>query len=395
MVAIGAAVLALGYFMLSMSGESMVYYALGCIAVGSNLFKANPANMISKMFSKGKGQAKLDGAMTLYYMAINVGSMVSLIISPLLAMYLGYGYAFLVAGLGLTVGLIGYLAMYSKLGVAADDVATYKYIALLVGTIITILLFGLLMSHPLVIFYMVWIVVAISIAGFLRIALKLESTERNRMLVAILMIGGGVLFFVLYAQMGTTLTFLAKNSLVTIIPPSMWQALNPIAIVIASPILALFLYPRWKVSHITKFGVGFILSGLAFAGMYFMQYFASTTGHISSAWLFYCYILQSVGELFISGLGVAMIAELCPRSISGFSMGIWFLSSMLAGPIGAWVGGFTTVASTASNTTHLIAYANTFGVLGVVTLIVAVAFLLSAKSLDKIIGHNEYTEKTS
>ena len=50
------------------------------------------------------------------------------------------------------------------------------------------------------------------------------------------------------------------------------------------------------------------------------------------------------GELLVSALGLAMVAELCPRNRSGFVMGIWFLTMMLAGPIAAWVGGLTAPA---------------------------------------------------
>lgn len=75
---LGAIVLALGYFMtgISLLKPEMIFIALGTIAVGNGLFKANPASLLSKCYPQK--DPRLDGAFTLFYMSINVGSLLSL-----------------------------------------------------------------------------------------------------------------------------------------------------------------------------------------------------------------------------------------------------------------------------------------------------------------------------
>ena len=87
---LGAVVLALGYFMtgLSLLKPDLIFIALGTIAVGNGLFKANPASLLSKCYPPK--DARLDGAFTLFYMSINIGSLLSLSLAPVIAEKFGY-----------------------------------------------------------------------------------------------------------------------------------------------------------------------------------------------------------------------------------------------------------------------------------------------------------------
>src|SRR3990167_1911263 len=96
---LGAVILMLSYVALALSNQQTIFFALAGIAVGNALFKANPSSLISKMYAKG--DAKLDGAMTLYYMAINVGSMLSMAVTPIIARNYGWPLAFSLCSLGL------------------------------------------------------------------------------------------------------------------------------------------------------------------------------------------------------------------------------------------------------------------------------------------------------
>src|SRR5215472_7142718 len=82
MTVVGATILAIGYGLLATPGAP-VFLAFGVIAVGSGLFKPNPANLVSKVYEGNP--AKIDSAFTLYYMAVNVGSSFSQIILPKVA----------------------------------------------------------------------------------------------------------------------------------------------------------------------------------------------------------------------------------------------------------------------------------------------------------------------
>lgn len=153
-----------------------------------------------------------------------------------------------------------------------------------------------------------------------------------------------------------------------------------------TPVLV-WLYKKLPATHVTKFCIGMTLASLAFLVLAIPQY-TSTDGLASPLWMVGTYFFQSVGELLISGLGLAMVAELCPDEMSGFVMGIWFLTSMLSGPIGAWVGALTTPADA---TTHLTAvesmhlYSQVFLKIGLVTFAASLLMWLKRPLLNRYV----------
>ncbi len=116
---LGAMVLALGYALMVIPGEGalFLFFSLGVIVVGNGLFKANAGNMVRKIYEGD--DTKIDSAFTIYYMAVNIGSMVSMLLTPWIKDYfnahyghgLGWHVAFAVSCVGLLVGLTNYLVM--------------------------------------------------------------------------------------------------------------------------------------------------------------------------------------------------------------------------------------------------------------------------------------------
>ena len=201
---------------------------------------------------------------------------------------------------------------------------------------------------------------------YLKVAFGLHGRARTRMLVAFVLILEGIVFFVLYNQMPTSLTFFALHNVNNhvfnfVIPAAEYQALNPLVIMLISPLLAV-LYKKVPGTHVTKFALGMTLCASAFLVLFLPRYTA-INALASPWWMVLSYFLQSTGELLVSALGLAMVAELCPRNRSGFVMGIWFLTMMLAGPIAAWVGGLTAPPQgvTLSAAQSLIIYTGVFG----------------------------------
>lgn len=78
-ITLGAIVMMVGYVLLGLStadhplvGPTLIYIAMGFITVGNGLFKANPSSLLAKIYPEN--DPRLDGAFTMYYMAINLGS---------------------------------------------------------------------------------------------------------------------------------------------------------------------------------------------------------------------------------------------------------------------------------------------------------------------------------
>lgn len=342
---LGAIILMLSYAGLALSNQYTVFYSLAGIIVGNALFKANPSSLISKLYNQG--DAALDAAMTLYYMAINIGAMMSLSITPIVAHTWGWGYAFMLSSIGLLLGIIGYLSFYRYLynvnsPAGQRPLMLWRLSTVIIGSLLAIVIIAQLLEHTLICSIIVYFVVTLAFLYFIYTALKQEARECKRMLVAFILILQGVLFFVLYNQMPTSMTFFAAHNVNNVIwgwhiPPSEYQVLNSFFIVILSPILA-WVYHAFRSTHVTKFCWGMTLCAMSFILLGLPQYFVHH-GLISPVWMVVVYFFQSAGELMISGLGLAMVAELCPPQMSGYVMGVWWLTSMLAGPLGAWVGG--------------------------------------------------------
>jgi POT family proton-dependent oligopeptide transporter len=223
-------------------------------------------------------------------------------------------------------------------------------------------------------------------------AFKIQGLERAKMLVAFALMLQGVVFFVLYFQMPTSLNFFAihnieHNLFGLSVAPEQFQALNPFWIMVASPILAIAynnLGERFAMPY--KFAFGMVLCALSFLVLKFGANFANAEGIMSSNWLVACYAFQSLGELLVSGLGLAMVAQLVPQRMMGFAMGMWFLTSATAAVIAGWVAALTTAPAGLTDANQTLAiYSDVFGKIGYATAIVAVITLMIAPKLTRII----------
>lgn len=393
-IVLGAFMLMLSYAALALATRATIFYALAGIVVGNALFKANPSSLISKLFAKG--DPALDGAMTLYYMAINIGSFFSMALTPIIVESYGWSSAYALCSFGLLLGLLNYYIyrhLLQNLNTEAElRPLCLKRLSLVIGgAVVSLWVVAHLLYHTALCNIIIYVVVIAAFSYFLKIAFSLTGLERTRMIVALVLIGQAVLFFVLYNQMPTSLTFFAMHNVDNVvwgwhIPPAEYQVLNPLVIVIMSPILVP-LYRRWPATHVSKFCIGMSLSAIAFLVLAIPS-FTSTTGYASPAWMVLTYFFQSVGELFISALGLSMVAELCPASRSGFVMGVWLLTAMLSGPIGAWVGALT-VPSGLEPVSALVGmhlYGKVFVDIGVFTSLVAIGMWIARPFLNRLLG---------
>ena len=160
-----------------------------------------------------------------------------------------------------------------------------------------------------------------------------------------------------------------------------------------SPVLAIF-YNRLNRVGIAfatpyKFALGMTCCGVGFLSLYFCRFAYDAQGFVSSGWLVGAYLFQSMGELLVSALGVAMVAELVPQRMTGFVMGAWFLTSAVAGFTGASVASYTAVPGTVQpGLESLMIYTRVFGCIGLLTLLVALLMWLLAPQLNRLMNRS-------
>lgn len=397
-IALGLVTLALGYTALALSSPHTVFWALGLVCVGNGLFKANPSNLLAKCYEDN--DARLHGGFTLYYMAINLGSTVALIAGPSLASSYGYSYAYLLAAIGLVAGLANYVFQYrlvAHVNTEADKrkLSLTHWLSLLLGILVLTWTCAWLLQQVMLTKTLVLYVSSLALVGYFYYMSKENKASRMKMLVALILMIEAVVFFTLYQQMPTSLNLFAVNNVISnvlgiSIDPQSFQALNPLWIILMSPVLAIFYRKIHRKGFFFsvpyKFAMGMTLSGLSFYLLYFTRYFCSETGMVSSWWLVSSYLFQSLGELLVSALGVAMVAELVPAAIAGFVMGIWFLTSALAGFSGAFVASIAAIpANVKPGVDSLLIYTDLFQLIGLVTLGVSVLMWAISPWLSRFI----------
>ncbi|WJV55834.1 dipeptide/tripeptide permease DtpA [Prodigiosinella aquatilis] len=403
-IVLGTMTLAIGYAMIAYSGHNLfwVYAGMATIAVGNGLFKANPAALLSTCYAKD--DPRLDGAFTMYYMSVNIGSFFSMLATPWLAVHYGWNVAFSLSVIGMILTLVNFMfcrKWVKKYGSQPDFVPINirKLLMTLVGIVALICISVWLLHNQLVARWMLAIISLGIILIFARETFRLHGTARRKMIVAFILMIEAVVFFVLYSQMPTSLNFFAIRNVGHSIfgiafEPEQYQALNPFWIMVASPFLAA-IYNKMG-DHLPmphKFAIGMVLCSGAFLVLPWGASMANEQGIVSVNWLIASYALQSVGELMISGLGLAMVAQLVPQRLMGFIMGAWFLTTAAAALIAGNVANLMAVPKNVVDAHESLAiYSHVFLQIGIVTGIIAILMLLTAPKLTRMTQDDHTTE---
>lgn len=398
-IMLGLVVMALGYLALSLANEYSVFYALGLICVGNGMFKANPPNLLSKCYEQG--DPRLHSAFTLYYMSINLGSIFSFFIGPIVSNYFGYSYAYFISFIGILLGIATYyfrIRLVAHINTDADRRIIYMRQWISLGLVITLatIVCAYLLQHVIIAKNLVWVVTLIVVGIYFNYMRRENRKVGLRMLLAFILMVEAVVFFTLYQQLPTSITLFAVHNVhanIFSIPVNSqsFRALNPLSIILMSPILAVFYQKlaqkRFDFSMPYKFALGMTCCGLSFILLYMSRFFHDEYGMVSSGWLVVSYVFQGVGELMVSALGVAMVAELVPAKIAGFVMGMWFLTSAVAGFSGAYVASWSALPKNLkSSVDSLMIYTQAFAYIGIATLSIALAMWLLAPYLSRLMG---------
>lgn len=393
---LGLLFLSLGYLLLAICDH--IYVSLAIIGLGNGLFKANPGNLLSRCYASD--DSKLHDAFTWYYMAVNMGALAALLMGPTISAYFGYRYAYLASFIGLCLGIVQYHRqkyVFQHLIHQKDKQPISLTTWLALGLFFNLIILGAshLLTHPEFGKQILLMIIACCMIGYGVLMYREPQRIRRKMIVALILMIEAITFFTLYQQMPTSLTLFAVEHIrphflgITIDPQS-FRALNAFWIILLSPwVIQLSAFLKHHHHALTtphKFALGMFFSALSFLILYFTRFTADTHAMVSPFWAVVSYALNSLGELFVSALGIAMITELVPEHIRGFVIGMWFLTSSIAGFTGAFVASLTIVDTSAhaiNPMSSLVLYANTFGSIGLVTLGISICLWLSAPFLSR------------
>ncbi|MBB3225448.1 POT family proton-dependent oligopeptide transporter [Luteibacter sp. Sphag1AF] len=408
----GAVVLAMGYALLWVPTNNpyFLYMALGVIVVGNGMFKPNAGNLVRKIYEGD--EVRIDSAFTIYYMAVNIGSTVSMLLTPWIRDYVGKQYgdalgwhtAFGVCSIGLVLGLINYALMRRTLahvGSAPDEqpLNVSRALGVFLGGIALVLASAFILQSKAIAQACVYAAGVVILFIFAHLIRSSARNERAGLVAALVLTVQTIFFFVFYQQMSTSLNLFAQRNVNLSFDlfglhlfnwiPEQFQSLNAIWIVVLSPVLVFIYNTMGRTGKDLPIAAKFALGFLAVAAGFFMYGVGSHSaiaGQVSSWYMVWGYGLYSLGELLVSGLGLAMIARYVPARMGGFMMGAYYVAVGVAQYVGSVVANLAAIPKDLTDPVQsLTIYTSLFnklGFAGVLCTAIAVAMLPLMKKLS-------------
>ena len=323
-------------------------------------------------------------------MAINIGSLLGTLIIPTVARAYGYPSSFVIISIALLFAFatfVGFAFTMKHISThAGNKKLNYSYLILvLIGIVGMICVVKALLGYILIAKLMVILTFLFCLFVYLHLTFKYKKDGYfYKMMLALILMFEAMVYKISYMQMASSINlFTIKNTDHTIlgfaIAPETFQALNPFWIFVLSPLLAIYYVrsnnTKFDLNVYSKFSMGLLVVGLSFVLLYVSK-FTAHNGVISAYWLFGSYALMSMGELFISAIGLSMFASLAPARVNGFMVGVWWVflafASILGGLVAQAIAITKEEASTMTLTTSLANYTNLFLYIGVAIVIVSI-----------------------
>jgi POT family proton-dependent oligopeptide transporter len=360
----GGVVIALGHITLGMEQPEAFYIGLFIVAMGSGLLKSNMSSMVAQLYPEGG--TRRDSGYTLFYMGINIGAFIGMIVCPWLAQRFGWRWGFSAAAVGMILGLVQFQMTkhrIAQIGAQPEHPAAHlrrDKLLLLIGLVVigilaTLCAKGVIVIDPVALAKATATIISCLAAAFFVWAFALAGLtpeEKKRMVLIVVLFGASALFFAGFEQAGSSFSLFAERytirtmgSLGTI-PAGQFQSLNSLMVIGLAPVVAMLWNSLAKRKAeplmITKFAWGLFALALGFVVAAFAAQRALATGPVLPTWLVSIYLLHTLGELFLSPIGLSAVSKLAPERLAGQTMGIWFLGSSLGNILAGLLAGEVT-----------------------------------------------------
>ncbi len=306
-VIVGAVLMAIGHFL--MASESLFFPALVFLILGNGAFKPNISTQVGGLYSMD--DPRRDRAFSVFYMGINLGAFFSPLVCGTLGELYGWHFGFGAAGVGMVVGLVIYV--FGRPWLGPDNLPKRE------------------MTKE-------------------QTSLRLSKNEKTRVagLIAVGLVS--VAFWAAFEQQGNTIALWAdadtdRHVFGWEFPASWFQSLNPAFVFLCTPLITTFWARQWarnrEPSAVTKMAIGCFLLACGFVVMVPAAMVHAADGRlVSSLWLVLFTWLVTLGELYLSPVGLSLVTKLSPARIVSMMMGTWFSMAFFGNYVAGFLGGY-------------------------------------------------------
>lgn len=392
-VILGALIMTMGHACMAAETHFFFYTGLACLIIGNGLFKPNISSIVGQLYSKNSDRK--DSAYTIFYMGINAGAFLGILLCGYIGEKVGWSYGFGLAGIFMFLGMLQFAFAQKIFGtIGLSPKAEAKLAALdqhanpVTEEIVEESLESKKITRDRIIviavfsFFTIFFWMAFEQAGGSMTIFAKDYTNRklvgdaasvfkwvNSLLVVVPMIILTVVLINLFKKTfkryalsniflgssfviiwGLIFWMLSKEFTTPVaeVPASWFGILNSFFIIAFAPLFSKVWESKYNPSGPVKFGIGLILLGAGFA---ILAYGGSSiergaqTASVSMVWLILAYLFHTLGELCLSPVGLSYISKLSPVKMVGLMFGIWFVATFiantLAGLTGSLIDGIT------------------------------------------------------
>ncbi|WP_375760516.1 peptide MFS transporter [Corallococcus exercitus] len=316
-VVLGGALMVIGHLLLALPGISIFYAGLGFLIIGNGFFKPNISTMVGGLYPAGDGRR--DGAFTIFYMGINLGAVLGNFICGTLGERVGWHWGFGSAGVGMTLGLIIFMALAKRylgtVGLAPEPRPAAAQTTTPDG------------KHH-----------------------AFSRQEWDRIIVIFIIALFVVAFWTGFEQAGGLMNLYTDQKVDRSmfgweVPTTWFQNFNSVFIVTLAPVFAAVwssLAAKGKdLSIPVKMSLGLIFLSVGFAFMLGASKESAADGKAAAWWVIMAYLFHTMGELCLSPVGLSMVSKVAPQRVVSAMMGVWFLANAVANKLSGVLGGYS------------------------------------------------------
>jgi len=361
---IGMVFQVIGCFILSKMDIDNLLWGMALFLTGSGLNVTCINMMVTQAFTPD--DKRRESAFLWNYSGMNLGFWIGYIVAGFYQQTANYHTLFLLSCIGNAIAIVLTFLNWPKLkdrdtpiSLSTGRQYLHKYFLGIVTMILMVPIIHKLLQHAnfsgkLIIGVGILMLLVILFLAFQ----QPKGNNRNKMFVYLILAMASVIFWTLYQIIPMGLTLYAEYNVNLqvmgyLITPQWVLNINPTVIIIGGPLLTVILaFARKKgypVSIAQLFTTSLFCIALGFSLLTLGIHFASQQGLASFHWIFWSYILQSIGELLISPIGYAMIGQLAPKQLTSLLMGTWMMCSGVASVLASYNSNIAIANSTSNS----------------------------------------------